>query len=123
MNLREAILKTADLIECDPGIWNFGNARVPPCGSPGCALGLIGLFMGCRKGSSVGDVSPELLGVSSDTFYNRMHDIPHDGLWTRDAQVAAHCLRQYADTYHPAIVTSHVGIPADVRAIFERVAA
>ena len=120
MNLREAILKTADLIECDPVIWNYDYSFIPPCDTPGCALGLIGMFMGYQEGDCVGVVSRDVLGVDENDFYERMNAVWQSRDWMNDPHIAVDCLRQYADTYHPE---TYVGIPAEVRAIFERVAA
>ena len=120
MNLREAILKTADLIERDPGMWNYDYPFIPPCGSPGCALGFIGMFMGYQDGDCVGIVSRDVLGVGELEFYGRMNALEQGCDWMKFPHIAVDCLRHYADTYHPK---TRVGIPADVRAIFERVAA
>ena len=50
MNIRTAILKAADSIEQNPDIYNWSNVQVPPCGTPGGMLGLIGAFRGMDCG-------------------------------------------------------------------------
>lgn len=128
MNVRQAILKAANLIENKPGMWDFGQCVVPPCGSPGCALGWIGAFMGVGARTDVGQVSYAVLGLDAGAFYGRMSDINcalqdwfDKPSWHVSAETAATCLRLYADRYHPA----HSGLPDIVRDIFQpkRVAA
>jgi len=117
MNRRKAILKTADLFEQKPEVYNFFNVVVPPdCGSPGCLVGHIASFMGVAEGVEVhSDTCSEALGVTYGEFFMRMSDI-HIGIesFTRSPSVAASRLRIYADKYHPE--TDH--IPASVREIF-----
>lgn len=121
MNIRQAILKTADLFEQSPSSYFFLNARVPTdCGSPGCVVGHIACCMGAKDDISVyGPECEDVLGVGYDTFFGRMVSLSEadnfkHGAFTSNAQSAAAYLRQYADKYHPI----HDHIPAAVREIF-----
>lgn len=118
MNIRQAILKAADHIECKPESYNFGSCSVPAlCGSPGCMLGWIGHFAGAPVDSSIGHAALNFLGVSSTEFYARIRSVSIDGYCAYlPADHVAHALRAYADKYHPA---ESPAIPESVRAIFE----
>lgn len=100
MNLREAILKAADHIEANPGLFDFGIPMVPNnCWARGCALGWIGYFADVQ-GESISKVSTQLLGLrDSGVFYGRMNEWGAD--WDDTATEAARALRLYADKYHP----------------------
>lgn len=128
MNIRQAILKAADHIERNPGQFNFMAAGVPhPCGSPGCALGWTGHFMGCTDGFNevcsvmgLAITRPELPELGEFDFYNRMDAINGDNGWRWEASKCAATMRLYADKYHPAEVSERRDlIPASVRAIFQ----
>lgn len=108
-----AIMKAADHIERNPSLFNFSEHRKPDdCGTPGCAIGWIGLFSGrefprsCspfREGGSPtsgvsGDVVEPVLGVPADVFYSRMAHLAPG--WTREAPLCASALRLYAAKYH-----------------------
>lgn len=104
MDIRQAILATADLFDRNPELWNFDIVDVPACGTPGCAAGYIGYFMGwkvgdpiCRLGSPVGP-----LGIDNGIFYQRMPEWAP--LVDSNAQQVASGLRRYADRYHPSSV-------------------
>lgn len=103
MNIRQAILKTADLFESQPHLFNFQRIRFPDCGTPGCAIGYVGYFLGITD-STVHPVCQQILGVDSDVFYDRMSisAMQRGGVWTRDANECVARLRIYADKYHPA---------------------
>lgn len=114
MNIREAILKAADHIERNPKAFNFQSIYVPDtdCGTPGCALGWIGHYLGMREsGANSAPLSefsvPPALGLGTFTvgnreFYGRMDDLAEG--WRYDASLCATGLRLYADKYHPAKV-------------------
>lgn len=126
MNVRNAILAAADLIERNPELWAFNNTEVPPCGSPGCAIGLIGALMGAKVDTVVSHISLDVVSVKDREFYNRMTDIncamPNcigRPSWHDSAEVAAECLRIYADKYH-ANSTTKTGLPDVVRKIFRQ---
>lgn len=107
MNIREAILRAADHIERNPGEFDFQRTYTPSapgCGTPGCALGWIGCFLGLKSDASTVDVAVAMgiTGrlVASWTFYDRMEEISRD--WHITAGVCAKTMRLYADKYHPA---------------------
>lgn len=133
MNIRQAILKAADHIERNPSAFNFGAVRFPKpndCGTPGCALGWIGVFAGLpdmyarsldRSDSwCVLRAAREVLGLpdkchTDSVFYERMDEVAGTD-WRHSAATCARALRLYADRYHPA--ESRSLIPESVRAIF-----
>jgi hypothetical protein len=98
--VRDAILRAADQIEAHPESLDFANIIVPQCGSPGCALGWIGVF--AQITGFVSTVSEEVLGLEDFQFYSRMVLLQDQTFWGRDATECARCLRLYADKYHPA---------------------
>lgn len=103
LDVRSAILKAADWIEKNPSKYSFQSTRIPECGSPGCMIGFIGMFAGCK--GNVFDVSPALLGKTHNKFVTEIFAIRSEnggGQVTTDASVAAACLRLYADRFHPA---------------------
>ena len=109
MNAYEATLATAELFEREPKMFDFSRFVVPGCGTPGCALGYIGYFMG-----QTGCISGEnTIGVDSGEFYYRMRPLAPN--WIIDASLCAKALRLYAEKY---LREDH--IPIDVRAIFEK---
>jgi hypothetical protein len=141
MNIRSAILAAADHIERYPGEFDFSSVVIPGlgCGTPGCALGWISAFAGYKErrygfceiaGKELGlapeplpDMNPEH-GSSTYTFYNRMDAL--DGgravsTWRDFPDVCAATLRKYADKYHASEKEEKKGIPAEVRAIFDKV--
>ena len=131
MNIREAILKAADHIERNPEDFRFTQPAVPDqCGTPGCALGWIGYFLGEPEGLIWSythlDVSEHWLQLGHSTigaeiFYNRMSALENGLLWNTwsvNAHRCAETLRKYADKYHPAPADV---IPASVREIFAEV--
>jgi hypothetical protein len=110
--IRGAILRAADTIERDPGLWNWNNTDVPrnDCGTPACALGWIGFHLGIRRycagsdlsaSASVEQVSPVLMnGSGSFAFYDAMREI--DLEWRSTHAHIAPALRKFADRYFPA---------------------
>ena len=62
MNVYEAIVKAAWAIENHPQEFDFNSQVYPPgpgCGTPGCALGWIGTFLGkTGRGIYRGEVRP-----------------------------------------------------------------
>lgn len=98
MNVYEAIMKAADHIEKNPGDFDFGNFRVPGCGTPGCALGWIGVYAGIGAGASVHHVVEKQLLRNGD-FYENMRGLIGGG-WHDDAKQCARGLRLYAERYH-----------------------
>ncbi len=134
MNIRAAVLEAADRIEAEPDRFDFGSISIPgmTCGTPGCALGWVGAYMGLQATeslSAVSSLSAVCVALGADggalTFYNRMDEMqcrfgPNDSHWSDNARVCAAMMRKYADQYHPAEKPKkNVGIPVSVRAIFE----
>lgn len=112
MSIREAIEYAADRIERHASEYNFlSTARPTPCGTPGCALGWIGYYLGVNEPT---DGEPKTflslvenrLGVSCAEFYDRMDAYHPDrsqygrGTWTTNAQRCAYALRMYAVEFH-----------------------
>lgn len=124
MELRQAILKAADQIERNPDVFNYWKTSVPPCGSPGCAIGLVAAHLGFREGLYVSMNCHRILGVDSHTFYARMGDaatsIDAAKVWMHYPLLAAQSLRLYADKYHPQEGIEEIrAIPDAVRHIFD----
>lgn len=105
MDIRSAILKAADSIEQNPMLYIFKEIYVPPCGSPGCLLGLIGGLMKQPIGENINDTCHRLFGFSHGAFYDRIKGVlinANDRNWTVNPLAAVNALRLYADKYHPA---------------------
>ena len=118
MEIRDAILKAADHIERNPGLFSFIASHIPSdCGTPGCAVGWINYFGGhARRAGGVINSSP--LGVDETSFYHRMNRLGFG--WMHAAASAAQGLRAYADKYHPAAKPPLDRAYAKFRAAFER---
>ena len=135
-----AIMKAADQIEWFPKDFRFSETCIPACGSPGCALGWIGAFLGVRNdGYNRGETNPPFFvaarqiipeeltttggittyGRPDRVFYTRMDELDElNGTpparfndWRHNAAECARCLRLYAAKYH--------GIPNSVRELCE----
>lgn len=112
--IRAAIYRAADRIERNPKLWSFAKTSIPDCGTPGCALGWIGVELGFEQRAGIFGVGvalyPELANIyttpgnAMSKFYDAMSDI--DWKWTSDAGVAAKTMRAYADKYFPAEVAA-----------------
>lgn len=113
MNIHDAIMRAAHQIETDPGSFDFGSVTFPDCGTPGCALGWIGHFLGYREKpfSSVLAVCQDLKVSASDhtncEFYERMHNVHgfRTTKWMEEASKCADALRAYAAKYHAPVAT------------------
>lgn len=112
IDIRTAILRSADLIEAFPSAWDFGESNIPlTCDSPGCALGWIHFFTG-QAGLHDGQIEASFIkGLDcpqgDHQFYERMNQLCPDGNhWMErneyGRQLAIAALRAYADKYHPA---------------------
>lgn len=109
MNIREAILKAADHIEANPSLFGFFVMRLPTdCGTPGCALGWIGHFLGAQYKDpyeAIYSSVPLSIGCRSagwdhaGVLYGRMTEIEEG--WETNARKCAKALRAYADRFHP----------------------
>jgi hypothetical protein len=115
MNVYEAIMLAANLIEQRPREFNFYSTSVPDgpgCGTPGCALGWIGAFLPDEQISieyGPNFMHPCITGVARKMgmrecpeFYERMNELNKgiEGYWTKDAKICAEILRLYAAKYH-----------------------
>jgi hypothetical protein len=107
--IRSAILRAAGHIELRPDLFNFGRCFIPDCGSPGCAIGHVGTFLGMAN-TGVSKASMILVGwddayqgrhYCDREFYDRMDAISDSG-WRWKADLCATTLRAYADKYFPA---------------------
>jgi hypothetical protein len=134
MEIYDAIMKAADHIERNPALFRFESVYIPgDCGTPGCALGLIGYFLGisedraaqeCGGTHTVPHIAVQYLKTSwidlfrhdesSSEFYRRMAELT-DTLWKSSADKCAKALRLYAAKYH---APQRTGIPAIIREIF-----
>lgn len=131
MNIREAILKAADSIEQNPGLFNFSSIRVPDfdCGTPGCAIGWMAYHLGLGEWAE-GDQGDGLYWIldrsyalkeimDQQTFYNTMDNLSEG--WRIDAKSCAVGLRLYANKYYAEEPKTEKfkGIPVWCREIFE----
>lgn len=112
----EAIIYAAEMIERSPERYDFASIDRPDpaCGTPGCALGWIGVYLDVPAESEVHYPSYltrvlSLLSVTASEFYERLDAIQirwreggsiDNGMWSIDAGSCARALRAYADEYH-----------------------
>lgn len=105
MNVYEAMMKAADHIEKNPRLFDFDVCAIPnECGTPGCALGWIGVFAGVAPGKSIHAVADyddgsSILKVSQRKFYDQMDALVGVD-WIDSASLCAVGLRRYAEKYH-----------------------
>lgn len=120
MNIRQAMLRTADHIERNPAAFDFDSIWIPDspsCGTPGCAVGWMIHFMGVDPIAYSGFYlfARDFMGLHSESrFYDRMDVINPE--WKKNAKACAAALRFYADEYHPD--ESRALIPESVARIF-----
>jgi hypothetical protein len=119
MNTREAILKAADHIERNPHLFRFSRTEIPDCGTPGCALGWIGFFMGIEVGACILSTQPAI--ASDRDFYDRMTALT-DPFWIVSSETCAKGLRLYANKYHPAEI-AEISVSSELNRIFANVRA
>jgi hypothetical protein len=108
MNIYNAIMAAANRIEAYPEKFDFWNNDIPQsCGSPGCALGWIGFYLGLRdKRSHAQSVVSRVLGTDAASFYQSLTDLCGDRSWfgpadwKKNPAVCAKVLRLYAEEYH-----------------------
>ena len=102
VKIYDAIMKAADHIERHPNDFYYQSNLVPySCGTPGCALGWIGHFLGLR-GSVHTEVLPAIgLRDLLDFSMSRMDElVPVFSDWRHDPPECARALRLYAEKYH-----------------------
>ena len=107
MNIYDAIMKAADHIENNPKSFYYYSNDIPPaldCGTPGCAVGWVGHFLGHRgvilqTHKVMGlDFGGPLEGIYN--FADRMDEVSDDRRWRDSAEQCAATLRRYAEKYH-----------------------
>lgn len=98
--IRSAILRTAELFEREPGMFMFHNCDIPGCGTPACALGWIGAYLGIRAGEGIFLASEAMGHADTGRFYSDMWTISPSG-WRTTPQVLVKNLRAYADKFYP----------------------
>lgn len=104
LQIRTALLAAAETFEVKPGLFDYGEVKVPPCGSPGCVVGMIGFHLGMKMGTDISDVA-HLLGFDDGSFhehgmYNAFTEVYGCG-WRDSPKEAAEMLRLYADAKFP----------------------
>lgn len=115
MNIKEAVLATADLFEREPGRYNFTQPRIPEAMTPGmsaCLLGWIGFFMGMTQPEDPDadqDMLPAVAALivgagdgAESRFYEAVDRIkpentPWRDTWISSAATAAAALRELAE--------------------------
>lgn len=105
MNIYNAIMKAADQIERKPDQFDFMSCNRPKCGSPGCALGWIGVSADQTIRTVDGDfawtVAENFLQLPDPfAFYSRMKGLCGSEQWKFSAPLCAATLRLYAEKYH-----------------------
>lgn len=108
VTVKDAIYRAANFIESNQNQYDFFNTIKPnDCGSPGCVLGWIGYFYGTEE-KVAGEIAKEMFPnfnhpVPEMLFYDELSKIRRslglDQAWQKDANIAAQCLREYANRY------------------------
>jgi hypothetical protein len=128
LNIREAILKTADLFERNPASYSFFANRKPACGSQGCMMGWIGWHLGVEESSQYTymDDLKNRLGFDYCDIGNAIRDkrgvmehVQWVGLMAfhKDAVAAAGVLRLFADERFPIAPAKRIQQPPDWQAM------
>jgi hypothetical protein len=123
VEIYDAIMKAATTIDAQPENFNFHTTdipRGPGCGTPGCALGWIGHYLGMSRNEVFATVAKLLFNTnihSDDAFYTRMDALHGGESWRFSAPACAAALRLYAAKYH---APKRTGLPDIVREIFTR---
>ena len=132
--IRTALLKAADQIEHNPESYSFKeNGKPNACGTPGCMIGWLGVFLGVAGDPHVW-VSAVHRAVGfkfddiMDTWNDYTNSLPGDE-WDRfyrngmtkvnDPRYASAAMRHFADMYYPAPPERKTAIPAEVLSIFD----
>jgi hypothetical protein len=130
MNIRQAILQAADHIERNPQQFLYVSNEKPDgsCGTPGCMLGWVGVFLGVEADprepaeSWAAHVARAIGTTHNDFIWNFVSPESdarelyiHRGEPNAAANAAA-LLRIYADKHHPA--EFRAPIPESVARIF-----
>lgn len=124
MDIRTAILKAADHIERNPETYSFHSNDKPDCGTPGCMLGWVGVFLDvpARESAYTGSYmnrTAMALGLQGMGDFLRFCEGYSNRKklygFTHDASEAATLLRAFATERIAAVKST---IPTSVRAIF-----
>ena len=104
MDIYTAVLRAADHIERNPHLFDFNACGTPArtdCGTPACALGWIGHFLGIvPKTQELRSVADALgFGDCGLGFYERMDEVYGSYEWMISAAACAKGLRLYAARY------------------------
>src|SRR5262245_28969527 len=102
--IRAAILRAADSIESDRGLWDYRTTRIGDCGTPMCAAGWIAFHLGIEHSiSGVGNACRSFVvpGVNAYLVFEDQMDSVNIR-WRKSANDAVSALRAYADKYFPA---------------------
>lgn len=121
--IRTAILRAADHIARNPNDFNWKSVHVGGCGTPACAVGWIGAFLGIPATGKYPNGAPykenietvaKAVGVHNMDFYRRMRGIDKD--WRTEHARIAPALRAYADKYFPAeVIADPTHIPCSAQ--------
>lgn len=111
----DACMLAADQIEKHPDGYSFASVKIPwgrDCGSPGCALGWIGCFLGLTSRMGLFDDrandthcimrTEEVIGIGSIDFYRWMDRQPAIPRWRWNPQQCAAGLRLFAKQFETA---------------------
>ena len=130
MDIFNAIMRAADVIDSNPALYNFQANSMPECGTPGCLLGRIGAELGYAGQDVFSGDTWSVLGLADAN--GRRDVLASLGYWdwkktrtadqlifavTDHAPTAAAFLRHVAQRYKPTPLP-FVDLPASVRAIF-----
>lgn len=97
--IREAILRTIDVLEQTPDRYKFTELFIPSGSGPGCLLGLIGQQLGMEGGLVVGIVATSLGFQREGDFYREMNKFERElelSFWISNPRCAAAVLGAYA---------------------------
>jgi len=105
MNIYEAIMKAADVIEQHWERYDYGVVRTPACGSPACMWGHIGAALGMPADTPINLVADKAAGVSCTHLYNFFDEhFEHEGWRHPNNRLAiSSALRLYAAKYHAPV--------------------
>lgn len=107
IDIRTAILRAAIQIRNNPDSFKFSSSSIPSqggCGTPGCAIGWIGCFLGCKDILEAFEVVEGAPFAAGARFYDRMNELSGSAHWIEYPELCSQALCLYADKYHPASI-------------------
>lgn len=122
MNVYDAIMKAADVIEQNWERYDYGEVRTPTCGSSACMWGHIGAALGMPVDTSINKVADKV-GVGDCghlyNFFDRQLKstkwrFPQDRLYT--SSIITSTLRAYARKYFAPAKRTDAELVADLMA-------